>query len=331
VIRSVEIKDLRGIRNGKLADLTPLVVLVGPNGSGKSTILDALLIGSSPVPGDAVGRAVRRRQGVSSGARWLIAGAGREGSARVTVTTDRGAARMCLLALEPASTEAPVLRCLIEDAGGQATVAVRFLRQKGRTYECERMYRPLEDVVEVRLVQAHAPDHLQPPLHQLYTSAVEQGRRTQAREVLSAVVPGLDDVEILTDDGAPIVHLVFPSGSVPAALAGDGIQGLLRLALELASRPRGVVLVEEPEVHQHPATIRQSARAILAAVRRDVQVVLTTHSLELIDALVSESSDRDLDYLSLYSVQLDKGYLKSFRMAGCDVAFARTQIQDDLR
>ncbi len=56
MIRSVEIKGLRGILDGKLDDLTPLVVIVGPNGSGKSTILDALLIGASPVPGDAIGR-----------------------------------------------------------------------------------------------------------------------------------------------------------------------------------------------------------------------------------------------------------------------------------
>ena len=43
MIRSVEIKNFRGIQDGKLEDLTPLVILVGPNGCGKSTILDALL------------------------------------------------------------------------------------------------------------------------------------------------------------------------------------------------------------------------------------------------------------------------------------------------
>jgi predicted ATPase len=72
VIRSVEIKGLRGIREGKLADLTPLVVLVGPNGAGKSTVLEALLIGASPTPVQAIGRAVQRHRGVDRGARWLF-------------------------------------------------------------------------------------------------------------------------------------------------------------------------------------------------------------------------------------------------------------------
>ncbi len=48
MIRSVEIKGLRGIQEGKLDDFTPLVILVGTNGSGKSTVLDAMLIGANP-------------------------------------------------------------------------------------------------------------------------------------------------------------------------------------------------------------------------------------------------------------------------------------------
>ena len=53
VIRSLEIQNLRGIHDGKLDELTPLVVLVGPNGSGKSTVLDALFIGANNDPKQA--------------------------------------------------------------------------------------------------------------------------------------------------------------------------------------------------------------------------------------------------------------------------------------
>ena len=67
------------------------------------------------------------------------------------------------------------------------------------------------------------------------------------------------------------------------------------------------------------------------AVRRKIQVVLSTHSLELIDALLAESSDQDLAQLSLYRLQLQDGDLKSSRLAGPDIAFARATIEDDLR
>src|SRR5437868_2761052 len=87
VIRSVEIKGLRGIRTGSLTDLTPLVVLVGPNGSGKSTILDALLIAANPRPPVAIGQAVERREGRGAAARWLLWKGGHDGPAEITVTT----------------------------------------------------------------------------------------------------------------------------------------------------------------------------------------------------------------------------------------------------
>src|SRR5207249_1263431 len=142
------------------------------------------------------------------------------------------------------------------------------------------------------LVEAY-PTAFQRPLHELYTKAVQNGRRRDAIEIISEVFPGVTNVEILTEHGEPILHFVFDEYSVPATLAGDGIQSLLRLTLELAASSGGVALLEEPEVHQHPAAIRRSARAILAAVRRRIQVILTTHSLELIDALQGQSSDDD--------------------------------------
>jgi predicted ATPase len=108
-------------------------------------------------------------------------------------------------------------------------------------------------------------------------------------------------------------------------------EALLRLSLELASSGGGVALLEEPEVHQHPGAIGQSARAILAAVRRHIQVVLSTHSLELIDALLAESSASDLAGLTVYRLQLQEGLLKSSRLPGPDIAFERTTIEDDLR
>jgi len=146
-----------------------------------------------------------------------------------------------------------------------------------------------------------------------------------------SVFPGVNNVEILTENGEPILHFVLSEYSVPASLAGDGILSLLRLSLELAASGGGVALLEEPEVHQHPGAIQQSARAILAAVRRQIQVVLTTHSLELIDALLGASSDLDLDRLSLYRLQLQEGKLKSSRLSGPEIAFARAEIEDDLR
>ncbi len=72
MITSIEIENLRGIRAGRLNGLAPLTILTGPNGCGKSTVLDALLIATSPSPAEAVGQAIQRHPVVPSGASWLF-------------------------------------------------------------------------------------------------------------------------------------------------------------------------------------------------------------------------------------------------------------------
>ena len=168
--------------------------------------------------------------------------------------------------------------------------------------------------------------------HSLYTQVVQTGQSESALMVACAVVRGLTRIEILTPDDVPVVFLVFPDYAIPLAAAGDGVKCLLRLAFELATGPGALILLEEPEVHQHPAAILQSAQVIWAAVRRGAQVVVSTHSLELIDALVAKADGGDIDNLALIRLGLEQnGELRSVRIPGREVAIERGNIEADLR
>jgi len=333
VIRSVEIKGLRGIREGKLTDLGRLVVLVGPNGCGKSTVIEGILIGASPTTSEAIVEVIRRHEGGGSGPRWLLWRTGFSQPTEITIRTKEKTQKCSLQIDQGRPAELTRISFIVSNVvtnqnelGGW----IQAVRNKHQNHS-EATFRPLGDVSEVHLVEAY-PTSLQSPLHELYTKAVRLGRRKEAFGIISEVIPDAINVEILTEIGEPILHLVFADYSVPATLCGDGIQSLLRLSLELAATgAEGVALLEEPEVHQHPGAIRQSARAIIAAVRRNIQVILTTHSLELIDALVGESLDKDLEQMSLYRLMLEDGILKSSRLAGPDIAFSRTEVESDLR
>ena len=168
-------------------------------------------------------------------------------------------------------------------------------------------------------------------LEDLYSRVVERGLRKEVKQLVMTVVPGIEDIEILTQQGTPVVNLSFADGAQPVGAAGDGVRLLLQQTFELASPAGGVVLLEEPEVHLHPAAMKQSAKAIWAAVHRQIQVILTTHSLDFIDALLACAPSDDLARLSVCRVRLEEGQLKMRCLSGIEAAAARTQIEEDLR
>lgn len=324
MIRGVKIQHLRGIREGELAELSPLTVLVGPNSAGKSTILDALFIGAFPKTEIAVGMVVKRRQGARQGARWLFWRGDEQGKPVVELASEAGT-RRCELSMRNPPNE---IVCVIGSSRG------------GTVFKSDNSFAPIhggfavdlpvKDITEVRLVEPREGG-VSTPMHDLYSRAVQTGHRAALKDLISAVVPGLQSIEILTEGGEPVLHLVLEDYSVPAGLLGDGVQALLRQSFELAAKPGGVVLLEEPEVHEHPSAIAQTAKAIVTSVRRGVQVILTTHSLELIDALLAEMTGEDVDKLSVYRLKLDGGKLLYSRLSGAMVQLAREDIGDDLR
>jgi predicted ATPase len=183
---------------------------------------------------------------------------------------------------------------------------------------------PLVKLVDPRPGAKHAL------LSRVYTEAVESGLLDESVALVSDVVPGLRNIVLTEPSGATVVQLQFSDHSVPVALAGDGIQSLVRICFELALPAGSMALLEEPEASQHPRALRQTARAISAAVKRGVQVVLSTHSLDLLDALLLELDD-DLSPLSVHHLALRDGALRSTRYDGSEAAFAREAAGEDLR
>ncbi|WP_437906809.1 AAA family ATPase [Sorangium sp. So ce327] len=357
MITSVRIKNLRGIHTGALEGMTPLVVLVGPNSSGKSTILDALLIGAGQKPGASAGYVVRRRAGLRHGARWLLWRGAQEDSGAIEVRTAQGrtywravqwsdqlqfedlrrqlldqgasgpfsAVEVNSIALSPDSPFR-VANSFPESPDGWDRAYGLAVVASDNTYASTEA-RDADSPLDVWMVDPRF-GHL---LSELYSRIVERGRRQAVRDLVAAIVPGLEAIEILTEHNDPRLHLTFADSSVPVALAGDGVQALVRLSLELASRPGGTVLLEEPEAHQHPAAIWASAQGIVEGVRRGLQIILSTHSLELLDALLSALKDDELGLLSLYRLKLAGGELRHSRLEGSEVRLSREAIGDDLR
>jgi len=324
VITAIDIENLRGIARGRLEGLAPLTILTGPNGCGKSTVLDALLIGGSSESGSAIGHVVERRPETRDGARWLIGAANNHAS---ITTTDADVARKTLLTLVAADDSYSTHD---HNAGFEgpfrAIQAVRTMSTSTTKFNASNTYRVTSSIAARSNVRLIDPG-LTTPLVKIFSEATRRGGRADAYAFLADLIPGFQSLDILTeDDGTPALYTTMGRHAIPVGLAGDGIQSFIQLALELSALVNGLALIEEPEVYQHPRAIQRTARVLLVAIRRGIQIVLSTHSLELIDALLDAASDTDLPSMALFNLDLRAGDLRSSRYSGADIAFNRDTI-----
>ena len=343
MIREVTISGLRGIDEGRLVDISPLVVLVGPNGSGKSTVLDALLIGAGDAPGDDVGRAVQRRPDLWNGARWLVPRHVETG-ARIEVKRERGGyeerrnTRLIfkdaldtdlareLMAQRPHVPVSGSISVDVDSSGGSHAALAGFLADN--SYQCKYSEQHVAPW-DTKLIDI--PHGNNTPLDDLFIAATERGRLDQAVAVLRSIYgERIRDITVLTDKAAPVIYVVHERGNIPLMALGDGVACLVRIALELAIAPHGMILLEEPEIHQSPRMINQMAQLIWSAVDRGVQVVASTHNMQFIDALLHHAPAWARSDFSVLGLGLEKGQLTAERIPTHNVDVLRANLDQAL-
>ena len=365
MIEAVDIQWFRGIRSAKLSGFTPITVLVGPSGCGKSTLLDAIYVATASSPPDALGRVVRRRTELPNGGKWLFwkgepngatlpqifATVGvRKGAAIATGAPQLGERHVFLgwfgphqgppeleIELERATGSRMLfgVQCNWQSGPGRGVWNIAFNRTnefvlaRGRS---EQPWPAPDDFSSTRL-SLPSPGSLHDPLPNVFIEAFRERRLTSVIDLVKGVIPGLQDLVNLTavgDEGGDL-GAAFEDHVVSVGSMGAGEQALIRLCLELGGRPGETVLVEDPEAHQHPRALRQSARAIVAAARRGVDVILSTHSLELLDDLTTELNPDELDWLSVFSLIRRDGVVEASRHEGSMVAKVRDAVGKDYR
>ena len=326
MITRVEITLLRGIRHGLVDGLSRLDVLVGPNGCGKSTVLDAMLIGLSDEAREAVARTIRRRAELVSNQapryspEWLVHGGAVDTEAEILLGFEGDADR-----LRPTTL-----------AYGNGSVVVRSNAETGPVSNFAAGANLRGDRGRLRAPPIELIDPLEDattPLAEVYSNAARRGRASFANRVLGDLIRGFEKLEILSEHGVPILYMHVDGAPVPVSLAGEGVVALVRTTLELAAcADHGTALLEEPEIHQHPRSLRLMSEGITAAVKRGVQVVLTTHSLELIELLLASAAEAGvLDQASVHVVRLRGGELTAARLPGDSARFQISEIGEDLR
>jgi energy-coupling factor transporter ATP-binding protein EcfA2 len=332
MLKSLKITSFRGVKSCDFEGLSPLSIIVGPNGSGKTTILEAINIGVTHDLNAAIEHAAHSRPQWDDAPRWLSF-RGRMTPSRVVLKFSSGIRYVDLR--YDKNTPVKSTRSDAEDEASlppllpyptkQSFADMKEAASKGKVTATDTT------LGQSCLIDSRENSSLR-SFDELHTRVFETGLQQQEFEIVRKLIPGAEAITILTSGSLPVANVVYPTHAVPVYVVGDGVERVIRLGLEALLLDKGLLILEEPEVYLHPKAIQLAAKIIVDAVQRGVQVILSTHSLELIDNLVASwECDADCSKMAVFRVLLEEGNLKVSRIPGDRVVALRSTIEDDLR
>lgn len=147
-----------------------------------------------------------------------------------------------------------------------------------------------------------------------------KGMRVSEKETLIQLLRVFDEriigIEIGMLNAKPTILIELENiGLMPVSLFGDGLKKILTLASAIVKTKQGIILIDEFETGIHQRALVQVADWIAsAAEERDIQIFLTTHSSEAVNALVQAQKKQQID-MSAYRLEHYMGdtFVKQFR------------------
>lgn len=332
---SIRVVKHRGLTETTLHGLGRINLLVGVNNAGKTSLLEAVYLLCRLADPRGLIETIRARVRTDPEARpeWLVKllppGPTVEG------TLDGGSSLAVRLTasdqpLSPETNLATFLKTLRIEASapsGRQVSATEFMTGRPRrTLITEGMRGWACPAV------LHSPFSLadRSVLTRCYERSIEAGTKSEIIEFIRVHIDlGVEDVELVNTDGRFLVQHKT-NGSLDLSSYGEGMQRVFQLGLLFAAHPRGVVLIDEFENALHTGVLIDFTRLVQQlALRFDVQVFLTTHSKETVDAFVlNEYRNEDVVAFGLYRTA---GGLEVERYAGVDLALAIDAINIDIR
>jgi AAA15 family ATPase/GTPase len=326
VIESLAIENLRGIRRLNVDGLTDVNIFIGRNGAGKSTILEAIYLASTLFNEQDMLRGeskldyiVKRRAGRGS---WQsnrdVLWYAKNTSEDITIALKFRTGNTLKFKIRYEFSEVPLLE-VPEEVARKAGIPLtsrpiymqrdRLVELKGKAVQLLPYdYYSVVSVLEKEVTYLRGVVFLD---SRLYASDVERRvwRRLLDRRLDKVVVdlireeyePGVEGISYKPSGDEFVLSILLPYTSVEVDGLGDGARMAMFYASVLALLSDTGVLIEDPEIHQHPGGLATLLKFTLKTAReKNLQLFITTHSLELVKIVRELSSRYGLDLKVLY-------------------------------
>ena len=308
---TIRVGAYRGVDGLVLEDLHRINVIAGVNNAGKTSVLEAIHLLAHQNDEMALLDALRWRGRLDGepDPKWLVD----QIQPRIDITGhfDRlpeNAARLTIRRVDDPGNDIKdhtsfLARLLIESGyGGQehSTEVALFSDRPHRTQFDGRNW--LCRAVLTSSFGANRPD----ALVKANEAALEAGAKARVIDFIKRHLdPGITNIELADEHRRFLVSHVDFERAPDLSSFGDGMRRVFEIGLLFASVRGGVLLIDEFENAIHPQLLTMFTYVVQELAREhNVQVFLTTHSKEAIDAFVlSEYAAEDLAAYAIWSAQ----------------------------
>lgn len=310
------ITAFRGLRQLTLEKLGRVNLLVGLNDSGKTSVLEAIALMSRPLDPTWWLRLSRQREPSSmwpsrrlshlERIRWLFPPGERLESEPAPLVVKAGGQSHIM---EVAARLKQVLKIEapqdFEISGVELRVDFSIadgLQSRSFTlWESEPVHSTDSEFAGPHCEVVLPYSHWVPTLSlRGYSQARLEGTSEDLTRLLSLIDPEIKGLEILQPEEESVLYVTHAThGPVPLSVYGDGIRRTLLLAEAAVRAKGGLLLVDEIETGIHVSALGGVYAWLVRVCRElDVQLFVTTHSLEAIDALLAADTTPEEDVVA---------------------------------
>jgi Predicted ATPases len=156
--------------------------------------------------------------------------------------------------------------------------------------------------------------------------------REQAIELLNEFEPNIKDLRYSEGNERRAIPIVeTKTDSLPLSMYGDGMKRAIALLNALIPSESGVVLIDELETAIHTSAMDSVFSFILNSAKKlNVQLFITTHSLEAVDKLL-ENSGNNLERIRLIRLKNKSGKTYAKVLNGLEAKGYREKFDMELR
>lgn len=294
----IHVQRYRGLAGLEMNQLSKINLIAGINNSGKTSLLEAIYLLARQNDLDGLIEVMRRRGKVATDQldpEWMLEQLGNE--------------RLCIDGIFDQLSAAVKIRQLTE--GEHSIDRTRYLgsieieSQFGTTElaSMNRIYKGQDRETHADSLRLLCPVIFSSPFFfnepHRYTGFYHKSVQSKAlpdifKFLQENLLPTLEDIR-LTDERQRfvVVDRRFPSG-VDLSCYGEGLQRMFLLSLLFASAQHGVMLIDEFENALHYRLIEPFSRFVHQLAQKfNVQVFITSHSKECIDAFINAIPQSD--------------------------------------